>query len=166
LLKLHRWPTDDWQGIGAEMPSEIIWADLLNATAEEKQFVERMLKVRVPSEESLSEIEASSRLILEHGTLYLSSPAVRLNEDNEAEITPVGFVIGPHVLVTVRFAELVPGRLCCRDTFSAGQARRPIGRLKGHAAIEHRVGYAAAGKSGLAIAPATRTRTRSALPGR
>lgn len=106
MLKLYRWPSDDWRGIGAEVPSEIIWADLLNATAEEKQFVERLLRIRVPSAESLSEIEASSRLILEHGTLYLSSPAVRLDQDNEAEITPVGFVVGPHVLVTVRFAEL------------------------------------------------------------
>ncbi|MCK1340921.1 magnesium transporter CorA family protein [Bradyrhizobium sp. 38] len=106
MLKLYRWPSDDWQNIGAEMPSEIIWADLLDATAEEKQFVERLLKIRIPSAESLSEIEASSRLIFEHGTLYLSAPAVRLNEDNEAEITPVGFVIGPHVLVTVRFAPL------------------------------------------------------------
>jgi magnesium transporter len=106
LLKLYRWPSDDWQKIGGEMPSEIIWADLLDATAEEKQFVERLLGIRVPSEDSLSEIEASSRLILDNGTLYLSSPAVRLNENNEAEITPVGFVIGPHVLVTVRFAQL------------------------------------------------------------
>jgi magnesium transporter len=106
LLKLYRWPSDDWQKIGGEMPSEIIWADLLDATGEEKQFVERLLGIRVPSEDSLSEIEASSRLILDNGTLYLSSPAVRLNEDNEAEITPVGFVIGPHVLVTVRFAQL------------------------------------------------------------
>ncbi|MEY9183634.1 magnesium transporter [Bradyrhizobium sp. USDA 326] len=106
MLKLYRWPFDDWHGIGAEMPSEIIWADLLNATDEEKQFVERVLGIRIPSQESLSEIEASSRLIFEHGTLYLSSPAVRLTEDGEAEITPVGFVIGPRVLVTVRFAEL------------------------------------------------------------
>ncbi|MFT4119557.1 magnesium transporter CorA family protein [Bradyrhizobium sp.] len=106
MLKLHRWPTDDWHDIGAEMPSEVIWADLLNATDEEKQFVERLLRIRIPSEQSLSEIEASSRLIRDHGTLYLSSPAVRLNEDKEAEITPVGFVIGPHVLVTVRFAAL------------------------------------------------------------
>lgn len=106
LLKLYRWPSDDWHNIGAEMPSEIIWADLLNATTEEKQFVERLLGIRIPSEASLSEIEASSRLIHDHGTLYLSSPAVRLNENNEAEITPVGFLIGPHVLVTVRFADL------------------------------------------------------------
>ena len=103
MLKLYRWPSDDWQSIGAEMPVEIIWADLLNATDKEKQFIERLLGMRVPSEESLSEIEASSRLIVDHGILYLSSPAVRLNEDNEAEITPVGFIIGPRVLVTVRF---------------------------------------------------------------
>lgn len=106
MLKLYRWPSDDWRGIGAEMPAEIIWADLLNAAEEEKQFVERLLKIRSPSEDSLSGIEASSRLILDHGTLYLSSPAVPLNADNEAEITPVGFLIGPHVLVTVRFADL------------------------------------------------------------
>ncbi|WP_426609932.1 magnesium transporter CorA family protein [Bradyrhizobium sp. McL0616] len=103
MLKLYRWPSDDWQNIGAEMPAEIIWADLLNATDKEKEFVERLLGIRVPSEQSLSEIEASSRLIYDHGKLYLSSPAVRFNEDNEAEITPVGFVIGPRVLVTVRF---------------------------------------------------------------
>ena len=106
MLRLYRWPSEDWHGIGAEMPSEIIWADLLNGTDEEKQFVERLLGIRIPSEDSLSEIEASSRLIFDHGTLYLSSPAVRINEAGEAEITPVGFVIGPRVLVTVRFAEL------------------------------------------------------------
>ena len=105
MLRLYRWPSGDWHGI-AEMPSQIIWADLLNATEDEKQFVERQLGIRIPSEDSLSEIEASSRLIFDHGTLYLSSPAVRINEAGEAEITPVGFVIGPHVLVTVRFAEL------------------------------------------------------------
>jgi magnesium transporter len=125
LLKLYRWPSDEWQNIGAEMPSEIIWADLLDATAQEKQFVERLLKIRIPSAESLSEIEASSRLIFDHGTLYLGSPAVRLNEDNEAEITPVGFIIGPHVLVTVRFAELpifdqVSKRVGSDDTLENG----------------------------------------------
>lgn len=28
------------------MPSEIIWADLLNATEEEKQLVEKLLEIR------------------------------------------------------------------------------------------------------------------------
>src|SRR5262249_16069019 len=82
---------------------EIIWVDLLNASDEEKQFVEQQLKIRVPSEKSLSEIEASSRLIFDHNTLYLSSPAVHLDDEKEAQLTVIGFIIGSRVLVTVRF---------------------------------------------------------------
>lgn len=106
MLKLYRSATDDWQNIGPELPPGIIWIDLLNPSADEKQFVERALDIRVPSEDSLGEIEASSRLVKDHDRLYLTSPAVRLNENNEAEITNIGFVIGPRVLVTVRFAPL------------------------------------------------------------
>jgi magnesium transporter len=103
VLKLYRWPTDDWRKLGAELPPEIIWIDLLSPSDEEKAFVERRLNIRVPSEAALGEIEASSRLIFDHGTLYLSSPSVRPDEDGEAELTSIGFIIGPHVLVTVRF---------------------------------------------------------------
>lgn len=106
MLKLYIWATDDWQSIDAKLPSEIIWIDLLDPSADEKQFVERVLDIRVPSEGSLGEIEASSRLIADHDRLYLSSPAVRLDANGEAEITNIGFVIGPRVLVTVRFAPL------------------------------------------------------------
>jgi magnesium transporter len=103
VLRLYRWPDDDWRKLGADLPPEIIWVDLLSPSDEEKAFVERRLNIRVPSEESLGEIEASSRLIFEHNTLYLSSPSVRLDEDQEAQLTSIGFIIGPRVLVTVRF---------------------------------------------------------------
>jgi magnesium transporter len=103
VLKLYRWPTNDWKEIGNELPPEIIWIDLLNASEDEKRFVESRLSIRVPSEESLSEIEASSRLVFDHGTLYLSSPTVRIDEHDGAQLTSIGFVIGPRVLVTVRF---------------------------------------------------------------
>lgn len=106
MLKMYRWPNDDWQSVGAELSDEIIWIDLMNASEEEQEFVERTLKIRVPTEASLSEIEASSRLIRDHGILYLSSPAVRLDEHNEAQLTSLGFVIGPRVLVTVRFSPI------------------------------------------------------------
>jgi magnesium transporter len=59
----------------------------------------------VPSKEALSEIEASSRLILEHGILYLSTPAVTKGEFESTEISPVGFVLTSRILVTVRYAE-------------------------------------------------------------
>lgn len=104
MLRMYRSQSDDWQNIGAELPPGIIWIDLLSPSPEEEQFVERMLKVRIPSEESLNEIEASSRLVFDHELLYLSSPAVRVDEFKEAYLTAVGFIIGPRVLVTVRFS--------------------------------------------------------------
>jgi magnesium transporter len=106
LLKMYRSQSDDWRSAGTELAPEIIWIDLLNPSPDEKQFVEQTVSIRVPSEDSLSEIEASSRLIFEHNLLYLSSPAVRLDEEGEAHITPVGFIIGPRVLVTIRFSPL------------------------------------------------------------
>src|ERR1700739_4814559 len=87
VLKLYRWPSDDWRILGAELPREIIWIDLLSPSDEEKAFVERRLNIRVPTEDSLGEIEASSRLIFDHGTLYLSSASLRLDGDEGWELT-------------------------------------------------------------------------------
>jgi magnesium transporter len=105
LLKTYRGQHDLWQP-GAKLGDDIIWIDLLDPTPEEVQHVEDVVNIRVPNQDSLSEIEASSRLILENNMLYLSSPAVMINAHNEAELTPVGFIIGPRVLVTVRFSAL------------------------------------------------------------
>jgi magnesium transporter len=122
---MYRSQSDDWHNIGAELPSEIIWIDLLSPSPEEKLFVERMLKVRVPTEESLNEIEASSRLVYEHELLYLSSSAVRVDEFKEAYLTAIGFIIGPRVLVTVRFSAMpifdnVAQRVTSDDTLENG----------------------------------------------
>jgi magnesium transporter len=105
VLKAYRDQNVNWQS-GSPLPADVIWIDLLNPTDEEKRAVERTVTVRIPSEEALSEIEASSRLILDHNLLYLSSPAVTIGENGDAELTPVGFIIGPKVIVTVRFSPL------------------------------------------------------------
>ena len=103
LLELHR-AEGDASRIGAKLPPKVIWIDLLDPTDEEKSSVERILGIKIPTEAALNEIEASSRLISRNDLLYLSSPAVRVDEHGEAHLTPVGFVLGPHVLVTIRFA--------------------------------------------------------------
>jgi magnesium transporter len=103
LLELYR-ADGDASRIGSQLPPKVIWIDLLNPTDDEKSSVERVLDIRIPTEAALNEIEASSRLISRNGLLYLSSPAVRVDDQGEAHLTPVGFVIGPHVLVTIRFA--------------------------------------------------------------
>ena len=108
MLRMYRNQGEDIKSPGTELAPEIIWIDLLKPTEEEISFVERAVKIRVPTEAALSEIEASSRLKLDHHVLYLSSPAVSLDESGEAHLTPVGFVINANILVTVRFFALAP----------------------------------------------------------
>ncbi len=80
-----------------------IWIDLFNADADEIGAVEAMLGVRIPSREALSEIEVSSRLRTEQGVLYLSTPMMSQSESEEPYLSPVGFVLAPTALITIRF---------------------------------------------------------------
>ncbi|ANY77431.1 magnesium transporter [Microvirga ossetica] len=89
-----------------ELPSEVIWIDLFDPTDEEKVFVESRTHIQVPTIEALSEIEASSRLQVNRGVIYLSTPILGRSDTPEAFLSPVGFILSPTVLVTVRFVKL------------------------------------------------------------
>ena len=54
----------------------VIWIDLLDPTPDERGFGESRSRIRVPSKHALSEIKASSRLNVERGMVYPSSPMV------------------------------------------------------------------------------------------
>jgi magnesium transporter len=87
----------------ATIASDIVWIDMVTPSADEIRFVERSTGLTIPSFADLSEIESSSRLRAENGALYLSAPLVFRGETGDAQTTPVGFVLAPHHLVTVRF---------------------------------------------------------------
>jgi magnesium transporter len=89
-----------------QLSSEVIWIDLFNPTDEEKAFVESRAGVRIPSAEALSEIESSSRLAVDRAVVYLSMPVVAQGDTADAFLSPVGFILAPHLLVTVRFTNL------------------------------------------------------------
>src|SRR5216683_592404 len=95
-------------GDAAAMTPDAVWVDLLNPSPSETAFVERATGLLLPSFADLSEIETSSRLRTQNGMLYLSSPLVYRANADDPRTTPVGFVLGPERLVTVRFEELVP----------------------------------------------------------
>ena len=89
-----------------ELPSDVIWIDLLNPTDDERAFVESRAGMRVPSIEALSEIESSSRLILERDVIYLSTSVLARADTPDPFLSPAGFVLSAKLLVTVRFTEL------------------------------------------------------------
>jgi magnesium transporter len=84
------------------------WIDLVQPTTEEIARVETEFGVKVPSRGQLEEIESSSRLRTEGQRLYLSMPLSAQHDVVEAAPSPIGFVLSPELLVTVRYAELQP----------------------------------------------------------
>jgi len=83
---------------GQPTPAQSVWVDLLDPTAEESERVARECGVQVPSRESLQEIETSSRLRADGNVLYMSMPL--------AMQAPLGFILTPERLVTVRFSDV------------------------------------------------------------
>jgi magnesium transporter len=82
------------------------WIDLYNPTDEEARKAAALSHLQLPGRDALEEIESSSRLRLEHDTLYLSMTVSAHAEQNESAPTPVGFVLNERILVTVRYTEL------------------------------------------------------------
>jgi len=83
--------------------SHCTWIDLIEPTDEERSSVEKTFGLRVPTREELGEIEATSRLQIENGALYMTAPLI-LASGNEPWIpAPTGFVLAKHILLTVRF---------------------------------------------------------------
>jgi magnesium transporter len=83
-----------------------IWIDLLDPGEDERLRTCAISGIEVPSRAALEEIEASSRLRALEGGIVLSMPIASKSPAGDAVPTPLGFVLTPKVLVTVRYAEL------------------------------------------------------------
>jgi magnesium transporter len=103
MLKVYRDTGTFLTSNSTELPGAIIWIDLFNPTPHEKEFVHSRTGVRIPSVEALSEIESSSRLVVEQGVIYLSTPVVAQADTADAFLSPLGLILTQQVLVTVRF---------------------------------------------------------------
>src|ERR1043166_2403828 len=88
------------------VPAGVVGTDLLNGDEAEVGFVERATGLHVPTLRELSEIESSSRLRVEMGVLYLSTPIVFRDESGEPDTTSVGFVLRHDLLITIRYTDL------------------------------------------------------------
>src|SRR5215831_371814 len=90
----------------ASLPANVAWLDLLNPAADETAFVARATGLHIPTINELSEIESSSRLRHQNGAIYLSTPLIYRAGSDQPLTTPVGFLLTPERLITVRFEEL------------------------------------------------------------
>jgi magnesium transporter len=103
MLQLFPKPPDP----AAAAMAGVVWIDLLDPTDSEIELVESSTGLRVPTRSALAEIESTSRNYQEGGAIYLSSPLIARASSLEGALTPVGFVLAPRMLITVRFEPLV-----------------------------------------------------------
>jgi magnesium transporter len=133
MLVLHaragetREPPEDL-GAAALAP-DVIWIDLLQPSAEERAFIERNTGLKLPDFADLSEIESSSRLRLVQGALYLSAPLVYRVDVDDPHATPVGFIVTPERLITMRF-ETPTSFITAGQTAYAGACEAFVGLLE------------------------------------
>jgi magnesium transporter len=97
-----------------------VWVDLIDPAAAEAEEVRKSFGVRVPSRDELNEIESSSRLVKRESQLYLSMPLLPLGEGDPSP-PPLGFVLTPKILVTIRFSGLPPLEQLAAGFASAGE---------------------------------------------
>ena len=101
-------------------PNAPVWFDLLDPTPAEADQVSAAVKARVPSRADLEEIETTSRLRAGEQELTLSMPTALRDDEEPDQPAPLGFVITPTHLVTVRFTKIA--------AFDAAEALCAAGR--------------------------------------
>ena len=89
-----------------QAPHRPLWIDLLRPTPEEEQLVEAEHGIRLPTHAQLSEIETSSRLRVQGRTLILSMPLGIQDHRDATEVLPLGFLLTPDILVTIRYCDI------------------------------------------------------------
>ncbi len=85
---------------------DAVWLDLVNPTDQERAAAEHATGFGLPTRDDIAEIENSSRVSTDDGVLYLNSPIAYRDPTGHSAVTPVGFVLSEHKLVTIRFAEV------------------------------------------------------------
>ena len=94
-----------------KIPDTATWVDLEEPTREEEALVERCIRMDVPTESEMAEIEPSSRLYERDGALYMTVSVLVGLRDGEPRTTPISFVLTDNRLVTVRYATPKPVRV-------------------------------------------------------
>ena len=73
----------------ASVPNGVVWIDLLRPTHEEDAYVEKYLGIDVPTKDELKDIEPSSRLYMQDGTVYMTASLVYKADSDQPELTAI-----------------------------------------------------------------------------
>jgi magnesium transporter len=91
--------------IDAPLPNNIAWIDLFNPSREEDIWVEANVGIEVPTMVDMQEIEDSARFYTLNDAHYMTAPMVHSAHKNNANLSPVTFILTKNCLITVRYCQ-------------------------------------------------------------
>jgi magnesium transporter len=109
MLKIYSLDTPSprvWQR-GSEAISNPTWIDLINPSEQEREYAAGLLGAKLPARDETSAIELSSRFRSANSVLRLNIPLFVRANGTKGPMTPLGFVLTPTLLASVRYAESI-----------------------------------------------------------
>ena len=118
---------------GATVMPEALWIDLLNPTIAERQSVNALLGMELPTRADMEEIEISSRLYSEDGGVFMTALVLSQADSDRPIADVVTFVLARDKLITIRYIDPQPFRTfaarCERTMVSAPKAEGVLNAL-------------------------------------
>ena len=91
---------------GAPIPTGAVWVDLLNAEEAELRLIEDHAGLTLPKLDDLRRIDRSSQMSIDGQQLRVAAPIVAKADTDHPELSYVGLILTPKLLITVRFDDL------------------------------------------------------------
>ena len=118
---------------GAPIAPDTIWIDLYNPSVAERQAVNALLGMELPTRADMEEIEVSSRLYTEDGGVFMTT-LILSNADSDRPVADVvTFVLAREKLITIRYIDPQPFRTfaarCERTMVAAPKAEGVLNAL-------------------------------------
>ena len=107
---------------GSVDADSVVWFDLFNPSVDraEELFVEAALKVDVPTREEINTLDISSRLYQEDGAVFLTETMLANTDHKDPRTVSMTFVLKGSRLVTLRYDEFPPLKLCVDRAMKPG----------------------------------------------
>ena len=78
---------------GQALPEGAVWIDMLHPTEEERAAIAGIVGIDLPTHEEMKEIEVSSRLYVENGGIYLTTPVITQADTEYPGLGVVTFIL-------------------------------------------------------------------------
>ena len=85
------------------VPDDALWIDVIEPTRAEELALEKALGIEVPTREDVDEIQTSSRLVEDDGTLFMTGIVPYGDNRQKLHTLPLTFIRAGDRLVTVRY---------------------------------------------------------------